>query len=74
MNNELALFTCEQLLRELFNRKTFVGAVVYSPEENKFPHFIHKEVKVLSTVNIESTVKMMEVGIEAVRELEEGKK
>jgi hypothetical protein len=54
------LATNEELLQELFHRNTFAGAVVYSPDNHRFPGQQHKEFMVLTTCDEPSAVFLLE--------------
>lgn len=71
--NDLFLFTTDELIQELFNRKLFAGVLVYSAEEQRFEGQIHNEVKVLATPDKEHTIKMLQVGVSAVEALDNRK-
>jgi hypothetical protein len=59
----LAEATTDQLLNELFNRSTFAGVVVYSPNSHKFTGQAHEGFELRTTCDNPSTVYLMESAI-----------
>jgi hypothetical protein len=55
--------TTDELLDELFNRSTFAGVVVYSPNSHKFSGQKHEGFELRTTCDGDSTVYLLESGI-----------
>jgi hypothetical protein len=66
MSVDLELASTEQLLDELFKRKTFAGVVVYSEETHRFSGQCHNGFILRTTCEDESVIFLLEQGIEAV--------
>lgn len=61
----LELATNEELIRELANRTTFAGVIVYSSDNHKRPGQKHENFLTVSTVCDESTVRLLHKVLEA---------
>ncbi len=67
VSESISLATTEELIQELFNRKTFAGVLIYSSESHKFGGQHHKEFKLLTTTEIQSTQYLLEVGLDSLK-------
>lgn len=54
------LATTEELITELLSRATFAGVVVYSPDNHRFQGQNHRNFKVMSTCENDSTVRLLQ--------------
>lgn len=68
----LELISSEDLIQELFSRKTLVMVMIYSPEAHKFDHQNHDEYKIMTTVNHPGTINLLEVSLDIVKQCAEG--
>jgi hypothetical protein len=71
---ELELITTNDLIQELFNRKTLAGVIIYSPHNHRCDGQRHEEFMLLSTADDDSTLFMLKKGIESIenRVMEDG--
>lgn len=65
-DSDLSLASTEELIEELFRRKTFVGVLIYSPASQKFDDQIHNDLNLYTTLNRDCSVKILEYGIESL--------
>lgn len=63
----LELATTTELIEELFNRTTFAGVLLYSATPHKQHGQIHKEFCLRSSTENDSTIFLLEKGIEALK-------
>lgn len=63
---DLELATTEELIKELYNRKTFAGAIVYSTQEHTLPTTPHDEFKLLFTIHPDDLLTLLNEAIEAI--------
>jgi hypothetical protein len=73
MTNDLSLTeaTTQQILDELFNRKTFAGVLVYSPTSHKFNTQAHDNFELRTTCDDQSTLYILDSAIAALKTSEE---
>ncbi len=65
---ELEFVPTEELIRELFDRRLFVGVLIYSPDPHRSEDQQHRDFKLLATTDDASTILMLQSGL---REYEE---
>lgn len=66
MSVDLEFASTDQLLDELFKRKTFAGIVVYSEETHRYSGQYHRAFTLRTTCDNQSAVFLLQQGIEAV--------
>lgn len=57
---ELDFATNEELIQELMSRKTFVGFILKSQDEQKFPEQVHNKFDLFTVGNEQTTVQMLQ--------------
>lgn len=67
---ELELVPTPDLIKELFNRTTFVGVLVYSDDEIRASGQVIRSLKVESSADSEGTQRLLEMALEAVKQTE----
>jgi len=68
MSITIDLATTEELLVELFSRKTFAGVIVYSPDTHKFPDQRHENFVLRTSCEDVSALLLLESGAKGIRE------
>jgi hypothetical protein len=63
---DLEFATTEQLVKELFNRPTFLGVLVYSNDAHKFQGQDHNNCVVATTCCLENALKLLKNAEEEV--------
>jgi hypothetical protein len=63
---DLELASTEDLIEEIFKRKTFIGVLIYSPDAQKVKGQNHPELKLYTTVAREFAEQMLEIGMESL--------
>lgn len=63
---QLEMIPTEELVRELFGRKTFAGVLIYSPENHKRDGQVHRRFNLLTTTNNEQAKILLERGIDSL--------
>jgi len=66
MNETLAFCTTDDLIEELVNRTTFAGLIICSVDEHKFAGQQHPNLKLMTTADAESTLRLLHAAVESV--------
>lgn len=64
---DLELVSTEELIAELFNRKTFAGVLIYSPADHKFQGQNHPDLALRTTCEDHSVMHLLEQALETMR-------
>jgi hypothetical protein len=65
----LELVSTEELIRELFSRKTLAAVIIYSPSDHKFDHQRHKQFRLITTADNNSTIALLQAGLQSMAEI-----
>jgi len=57
---ELELASTQELIEELSKRTTFVGMIIWSPDEHRVPGQCHDDFRMFTSINTDGTLKILE--------------
>lgn len=72
--SDLGIIPTDDLIEEIFKRKTFIGVLVYSPESHKFDNQHHSELRLYTTVERGNAIQLLENGINSLNDVLEDNK
>jgi hypothetical protein len=64
---ELEFATTASLIKELFRRKTFVGVMVFSPDNHRHESQTHSQFTLMSSTDETGAILILEAGIEKLK-------
>lgn len=67
MTTELELATTEEIVQELMKRSNFIGAIVWSPVQHRFPGQIHNDFRLYTTLNQEVTQQLLQNCVDSLQ-------
>jgi len=63
----LEFFTNKELIEEIIKRQTFAGLILFSESEQRFDGQVHEDFKLYTTADEDSTLKMLENTVNALK-------
>lgn len=65
--SDIELASTEELIAELFERRTLAGALVYSPDEHRKAGQVHNDFRVRTTLTDEATIYLLTRALEVLK-------